>query len=68
MENNAYQVLLYYKYVSIEEPELFAQTHLDACKEIGLLGRILVSPRRHKRYGFRDARANSSLYGHDESR
>ncbi|MET1013298.1 MAG: rhodanese-related sulfurtransferase [Paenisporosarcina sp.] len=43
MENNAYQVLLYYKYVLIDEPELFAQTHLAACKEIGLLGRILVS-------------------------
>ena len=43
MENNTYQVLLYYKYVLIDEPELFAQTHLAACKEIGLLGRILVS-------------------------
>lgn len=43
MENKAYQVLLYYKYVVIDEPELFAQNHLTACKEIGLLGRILVS-------------------------
>ena len=43
MENKAYQVLLYYKYVLIDEPVLFAQTHLAACKEIGLLGRILVS-------------------------
>ena len=43
MENKAYQVLLYYKYVLIDEPELFAQNHLAACKEIGLLGRILVS-------------------------
>lgn len=43
MENKAYQVLLYYKYVLIDEPVLFAQNHLAACKEIGLLGRILVS-------------------------
>lgn len=43
MENKAYQVLLYYKYVLIDDPVLFAQTHLATCKEIGLLGRILVS-------------------------
>ena len=43
MENKAYQVLLYYKYVLIDDPVLFAQNHLAACKEIGLLGRILVS-------------------------
>ncbi|MDI2587444.1 rhodanese-related sulfurtransferase [Psychrobacillus sp. NEAU-3TGS] len=43
METNAYRVLLYYKYVPIEDPVTFAQEHLVACKEIGLKGRILVS-------------------------
>ena len=43
METNAYRVLLYYKYVTIEDPVTFAQEHLAACKEIGLKGRILVS-------------------------
>lgn len=38
-----YRVLLYYKYVPIEDPETFAAEHLAACKEIGLKGRILVS-------------------------
>lgn len=43
METNAYRVLLYYKYVPIEDPVTFAQEHLEACKELGLKGRILVS-------------------------
>lgn len=38
-----YRVLLYYKYVPIEEPEVFREQHLAFCKELGLLGRILVS-------------------------
>jgi UPF0176 protein len=38
-----YRVLLYYKYVRIEDPEQFAIDHLNFCKELGLLGRILVS-------------------------
>lgn len=38
-----YRVLLYYKYVVIEDPEAFAAEHLAACKELGLKGRILVS-------------------------
>ena len=38
-----YRVLLYYKYVPIENPEEFSQEHLAFCKELGLLGRILIS-------------------------
>ncbi|PAF20816.1 hypothetical protein CHH58_14470 [Terribacillus saccharophilus] len=38
-----YRVLLYYNYVDIEDPEVFAQEHLKACKELGLKGRILVA-------------------------
>ncbi|WP_138418941.1 rhodanese-related sulfurtransferase [Aquibacillus sediminis] len=43
MENEKYQVLLYYNYVTIEDPETFAAEHLDFCKELGLKGRILVA-------------------------
>ncbi|EXJ23151.1 Rhodanese domain protein UPF0176, Firmicutes subgroup [Alkalibacterium sp. AK22] len=38
-----YRVLLYYKYVKIENPESFRAEHLSLCKDIGLKGRILVS-------------------------
>ncbi|WP_445490718.1 oxygen-dependent tRNA uridine(34) hydroxylase TrhO [Niallia sp. 03133] len=41
--NEAYRVLLYYKYTTIENPEEFSMEHLAFCKELGLLGRILVS-------------------------
>lgn len=43
MEKEKYQVLLYYKFVPIENHEQFAEEHLDFCKELGLKGRILVS-------------------------
>ncbi|HSJ38047.1 MAG TPA: rhodanese-related sulfurtransferase [Planococcus sp. (in: firmicutes)] len=43
MQNHTHNVLLYYLYSPIEEPETFAAEHLSACKEIGLKGRILVS-------------------------
>lgn len=38
-----YQVLLYYNYVHIDEPESYAQEHLAFCKSLGLKGRILVA-------------------------
>ena len=38
-----YRVLLYYKYVTIDDPETFASEHLEFCKENNLKGRILVS-------------------------
>jgi UPF0176 protein len=38
-----YRILLYYKYVAIENPEEFAQEHLAYCKELGVKGRILVA-------------------------
>jgi len=38
-----YRVLLYYKYVHIENPEEFAAEHLKFCKELGLKGRIIVA-------------------------
>ena len=43
MQNHTHNVLLYYLYSPIEEPETFAAEHLAACKELELKGRILVS-------------------------
>ena len=37
------RVLLYYKYVPIENVEQFTKDHLAFCKSIGLKGRILVA-------------------------
>ena len=42
MSQKEYRVLLFYKYVTIEDPQTFAAEHLAVCQEIGLLGRILV--------------------------
>lgn len=42
-ETKPYRVLLYYQYVTIENPAEFAKEHLAFCKEIGLKGRILVA-------------------------
>lgn len=41
--NNEFRVLLYYKYVNIENPEEFTAKHLAYCKNLGILGRILIS-------------------------
>jgi len=38
-----YRVLLYYKYVKIENPEEFTKQHLQFCKNLGLKGRILIA-------------------------
>ncbi|MBD8013189.1 oxygen-dependent tRNA uridine(34) hydroxylase TrhO [Planococcus wigleyi] len=43
MQNHTHNVLLYYLYTPIEDPEAFAVEHLAACKELELKGRILVS-------------------------
>ena len=43
MEKKQFRVLLYYHYVTIENPEEYTQQHLEFCKSIGLKGRILVA-------------------------
>ena len=43
MEEKDYRVLLYYKYVPIENSEEYTEEHLTFCKELGLKGRILVA-------------------------
>jgi UPF0176 protein len=41
--NQDYRVLLYYKYVTIENPEECRDEHLQFCTELGLKGRILIA-------------------------
>ncbi len=36
-------ILLFYKYAEIENPEKFAKSHLEFCKQIGVLGKVLVA-------------------------
>lgn len=38
-----FRILLYYKYVTIADPEQFAADHLQFCKDLGVKGRILVA-------------------------
>lgn len=42
-ERKPYQVLLYYLYTPIENPEEFTAQHLAFCKELELKGRILIA-------------------------
>lgn len=41
--NQEFRVLLYYKYVTIENPEEAQQEHLQFCNELGLKGRIIIA-------------------------
>jgi UPF0176 protein len=41
--NQEFRVLLYYKYVTIENPEEVQQEHLEFCNELGLMGRIIIA-------------------------
>jgi UPF0176 protein len=38
-----FRTLLYYKYVSIPDAENFAAQHLEYCRRLGLVGRIIVA-------------------------
>jgi UPF0176 protein len=42
-EEKPLRILLYYKFVPIDDPEQFAKDHLKFCKELGLKGRVLVA-------------------------
>lgn len=39
---SAYQVLLYYRYSPIPDPESYVREHLAFCQELGLYGRVLI--------------------------
>ncbi len=41
---STFNILLYYCYASIEQPEQFAAEHMDWCKSLKLRGRIIVAP------------------------
>lgn len=41
--NEKHQVLLYYNYVTIEDPEAFTIEHLQFCKDLELKGRVLIA-------------------------
>lgn len=43
MGDKTYRVLLYYKYVHIDNPEELTKDHLKFCKDLGLKGRILIA-------------------------
>jgi UPF0176 protein len=40
---NKYQILLYYKYVDLEDPEKFMKDHKALCESLNLTGRILIA-------------------------
>jgi UPF0176 protein len=42
-ESLPYRILLYYKYVHIDDPEAFADEHRAFCEELGVKGRILIA-------------------------
>ncbi|MHA0855656.1 oxygen-dependent tRNA uridine(34) hydroxylase TrhO [Paenibacillus sp. CMAA1364] len=42
-EQLEYNILLYYKFVTIPDPEQFTAGHLEYCKTLGVKGRIIVA-------------------------
>jgi UPF0176 protein len=43
-EEAPYRILLYYKFIAIEDHEALAREHLAYCRKLGVKGRILVAP------------------------
>ena len=39
-----YRILLYYKFVRIDDHAAFAEAHLQFCRDLGVRGRIIVAP------------------------
>lgn len=40
---NPYQILLYYKYTKVKDPEAFVAWHKEVCTQLGFKGRILIA-------------------------
>lgn len=38
-----FQILLYYKYIPIEDPETFKKEQIELCQKLGLKGRIIIA-------------------------
>lgn len=43
INKTGYRVLLYYKYVHVEDHENYAKLHLKFCKALGIKGRIIIA-------------------------
>lgn len=41
---NNYQILLYYKYIHLDNPEKFRDEQINLCQKLNLKGRIIVAP------------------------
>ncbi len=41
--NTPYQILLYYKYTHVADPEAFVKWHKEICEQFGFKGRILIA-------------------------
>lgn len=41
--NSPYQILLYYKYTPVADPEGFVRWHKNICEQLGFKGRILIA-------------------------
>lgn len=52
-----YTIILFYKYVKIEDPEALKEAQLKICEDLGLLGRIIVA----------EEGINATLEGTDEN-
>jgi len=42
--NNAFTVILFYRFVHVDSPQMVAEAHREKCKELGLKGRIILAP------------------------
>lgn len=40
----SFEILLYYKYVRIDNPQYLLKEHKELCEQLGLKGRILIAP------------------------
>ena len=47
-----FEVLLYYKYCRISDPDAYADEHRKLCYQLGLKGRILIAAEGGQRHGF----------------
>jgi UPF0176 protein len=41
--NQSFKILLYYKYIPLQDPELIKDQQKDVCERLGIKGRILIS-------------------------
>lgn len=43
MKDNSYKVILFYKFIEIEDPEVLRKEQMEICNSLGLKGRILLA-------------------------